>query len=149
MTKVITAHSISDLEFSVVVKPSTVTVLNATSYNRFSIVCNASIPENVMATKSFVWRKGSSGIGTALTDSDEGINITTLNPDDAISISNLTTSEVTPGSYLYTCDVTVLSYPSSATANVIVNGMQENLLILLTPELQGCMALDKYACDLR
>ena len=113
------------------IEPSTVTVLNATSYNSFSIVCTATIPANISAMKSFVWRKGSSGTGTILSNSDEGVSITTLNPDEAISTSVLTTSETIPGSYLYTCDVTVLSYPSSATANVIVNGMQE--FTVLTP----------------
>lgn len=114
----------TELEFSVNIEPSTVTVLNATLYNSFSIVCTATIPANITAVKSFVWRKGPSGTGTVLSNSDEGISITTLNADEAMSTSVLTTSETTPGSYLYTCDVTVLSYPSSATANVIVNGMQ-------------------------
>ena len=113
----------SELEFSVNVEPSTITIVNAASHNSFSIVCTATIPANITAVKSFVWRKGPSGIGTILSNSDNGISITTLNADDAMSTSVLTTSETTPGSYLYTCDVTVLSHPSSATANVIVNGM--------------------------
>ena len=110
------------------IEPSTITVLNTTSYNSFSIICTATIPANVTAVKSFVWRKGPSGTGIVLSNSDEGISITTLNVDEAVSTSVLTTNETTPGSYLYTCDVTVLSYPSSATANVIVNGRQINCL---------------------
>ena len=118
----------TDLEFSVNIEPSTITVLNTTSYNSFSIICTATIPANVTAVKSFVWRKGPSGTGIVLSNSDEGISITTLNADEAVSTSVLTTNETTPGSYLYTCDVTVLSYPSSATANVIVNGRQISCL---------------------
>lgn len=116
-------YMLAELEFSVAVEPSTISVLNATSYNSFSIVCVATIPANITAMKSFVWRKGFSGTGTVLSNSDEGTSIVILNSDEARSTSVLTTSESIPGSYFYTCDVTVLSYPSSATANVIVNGM--------------------------
>ena len=103
-------------------EPSTVTVLDVAPYNTFSIVCTASVPANVTATKSFVWRRGPSGTGTVLTSS-EGTSITTLNLGSATSTSVLTTNASSPGSFVYTCDVTVLSSVSSATTTVLVNGM--------------------------
>ena len=130
MQTIIDTYLYAELEFSVNIEPSTISILNAVLYNSFSIVCTATIPENVTAVKSFVWRKGSSGTGTVLSNSDIGISITTLNADEAVSTSVLTTSETIPGSYLYTCDVTVLSYPSSATANIVVNGMHAYITII-------------------
>ncbi len=58
------------------VQPSTVTVLNAASYNTFSLVCTASVPANVTAMKQFVWRQGPTGSGTIITAS-AGTTITT------------------------------------------------------------------------
>ena len=103
-------------------QPSTVTVLDATPFNTFSIVCTASVPANVSATKSFVWRRGPSGAGSVLMSS-EGTSITTLNLGSATSTSVLTTNASSPGSFVYTCDVTVLSSLSSAASTVVVNGM--------------------------
>ena len=117
-----TILSPSELGLIVQTEPSTVTVLDATPYNSFSIVCSASVPTNVTATKTFVWRRGPSGTGTVLSSS-EGTTITTLNPGNALSTSVLTTNVSTPGSFTYTCDVTVLSSLSSAATTVVVNGM--------------------------
>lgn len=104
------------------VQPSTVTVLDAAPYNRFSLVCTAVVPMNLTAMKQFVWRRGLSGSGMTLTASAE-TTITTLSLSYETSTSVLTTSVTTSGFLSYTCDVTVLSSLSSATATVTVNGM--------------------------
>ena len=116
------SNLLAELGLIVQSEPLTVTVLDSTPYNIFSIVCTASVPTNVTATKLFVWRRGSSGTGTVLTPG-EGTSITTLNPSNATSTSVLTTNASIPGSYLYTCDVTVSSSLSSASTTVIVNGI--------------------------
>ena len=106
-------------------------VLDAAPYNTFSIVCTASVPTNVTATKSFVWRRGSSGTGSVLTF-DNNTRITTLNPTNATSTSVLTTNVSSAGTYLYTCDVTVSSSLSSATTTAIVNGMMKPPIATVT-----------------
>ena len=110
-----------EIGLTVQTEPSTILVLDAMPYNTLSIVCTASIPTNIVATKSFVWRRGSSGAGTIIT-SDGNTRITTLNPGNPTSTSMLTANVSLAGTYLYTCDVTVLSSQSSATTTVIVNG---------------------------
>lgn len=111
-----------ELGLIVQTEPTSVTVLDAAPYNTFSIVCTASLPANVTATKSFVWRLGPSGTGTVLTSSED-TSITTLNLGSATSTSVLTTNASSPGLSVYTCDVTVLSSLSSAATTVVVNGM--------------------------
>jgi hypothetical protein len=97
-------------------------VLDVAPYNTFSLVCTASVPTNVLVMKEFVWRSGSSGSGTVLTDG-AGTTITTLNLNNATSTSVLTTNASVAGTFPYTCDVTVSSSVSSATAIVTVKGL--------------------------
>lgn len=113
--------ALTELGLIVQVQPSTVTVLDAASYNTFSLVCTATVPANVTAMKQFVWRQGPSGSGTIITAS-AGTTISTVNLTNATSTSVLSTSITTPGTSSYTCDVMVLSSVSSATATVTVNG---------------------------
>ena len=112
-----------NLEIGLIVQtePSTVTVLDTTPYNSFSIVCTASVPVSVTVTKSFVWRMGSSRTGTLITPGNS-TSIITLNLGSATSTSVLSTRASAAGSFIYTCDVTVLSSLSSASTTVVVNG---------------------------
>ena len=122
---------LTELGLTVQTEPSTVSVLDAAPYNTFSIVCTASVPTNVTATKSFVWRRGSSGTGSVLT-SNNNTRITTLNPTNATSTSVLTTNVSSAGTHLYTCDVNVSSSLSSATTTAIVNGMMNPPIAAVT-----------------
>ena len=100
------------------VQPTEVTVLDASPYNRFSLVCTASVPANVTSIKQFVWRTG----GTSLT-SGAGTTISSINLNSPVSTSTLSTNASSPGIFSYSCDVTVSTAQSSAIATVTVNGM--------------------------
>ena len=110
-----------EIGLTVQTEPSTISVLDAMPYNTLSIVCTASVPTSIVATKSFVWHRGSSGASTVITP-DDNTRITTLNPGNPTSTSMLTANVSSAGTYLYTCDVTALSSQSSATTTVIING---------------------------
>ncbi len=115
---------ILDIGLIVSIQPATAEVLDATSYNSFSIVCTASLPSNVSATKQFRWTQTSLGTTINIT-AGVGVAITMLDLSNSTSTSVLTVNASRAGSYQYTCIASALSSQSSATSTVTVNGMHK------------------------
>ncbi len=77
-------------------------------YNTFTILCSASAPDGVTATKTIEWQRrvGSDTEGlNPITANGDTILIENRNLTQAVSTSLLTVTENTPGDYRYRCRV--------------------------------------------
>lgn len=105
-------------------QPESVTALDISPYNTFTLRCFADVPSNVLLLKSFEWRNGS----TTISDNGNTILISDRNTNKAQSTSELTVDNPSAGSYTYVCSVTI-SIPggadlvAQASSSVTVKGM--------------------------
>ena len=79
---------------------------NVPPYNTFSLTCTATVPEGVISSKTFSWRRKRNSPGS---ESDFQIinnnNNTTIDFDVLNSQSVLTVTETVGGIYIYQCSV--------------------------------------------
>ncbi len=91
------------------------------SYNTFTILCTASVPDGVFAAKSIGWlRRIGSGI-TGLTDVTANGDTTLIDSSDltlAMITSRLTVTEDTAGDYTYRCRVDIFDLGVFETEDV-------------------------------
>ena len=105
------------------VQPSSVTILDASPYNTFTLICTASLPTGVSTTKTFEWMRSQGGVETTLTHNGNTIVITNQDLASPTSTGILTTSsETTAGTAGYTCTAAAFGISASDNATVLVEG---------------------------
>ena len=111
------------------INPTTLTVLDVSTYNLISINCNVTQPPVVTIPKTIAWRQTSpSEVVQPLSHDGTNINITSSGLENSASTSQLSVYATAAGRWRYTCSASlhvpgdpVISY--SQTAEVIVKGM--------------------------
>ena len=112
----------TDPNLTVSVHPPSLTTLDTEPYNKFTLLCTATVAENVTLKKTFEWKMGPLGYAaTVVPDSNTSITSTALT--EQISTSVLTTVGTLPGTIYYSCTATALSYSSSDTSTVTIKGL--------------------------
>ena len=100
-------------------EPPSVTILDVSPYNIFTLTCTASLSTDVNANTTFEWRKGAipvnhNGITVVISDTDVG---------ESVSTSTLVTREHTTGTFTYACISSILDEEAAVTSTVLVKGM--------------------------
>ena len=120
--------NIIDPSLMVLVNPITQRALDVTPYNKFSILCNASSPQEIFTSKAVIWTQESpDGVSQTVFHNGLSTNITYYNLSNASSASTLSTYGLSMGIWSYMCRFS-LQIPGdppvrySESAEVVVKG---------------------------